>query len=97
MKDKKGGGKVIAQSVCNLGNIVYMPEKGKATFDQKLCLKFHKTTEHSNLLKPHSNLNLSVRSILQDEYENDTDLSYRTATKTIDHRRYVSTTEKLVF
>lgn len=97
MKDKKGGGKVIAQSVVNLGNVVYMPEKGRATFDQKLSLKFHKTTEHSNLLKPHAGLNLSVKSTLQDESEQDPDMSYRTATKTVDHRRYLSTTEKIVF
>ena len=42
IKDKKNRGTVIAQSVCNISDYVYMPSRGKHTFDQKVSLKFHK-------------------------------------------------------
>lgn len=88
MKDKKGNGKVISQAVCNLGELAYMPEKGKNVFESKLNLKFHKAYNFTNLLKPHAMLHLNVVSVLKDE--TDRALSPKTALKTIDHRRYLS-------
>jgi hypothetical protein len=64
MKDKKGGAKIIAQSVCNLADNVYPPEKGKQVFEQKVNLKFHKALNFANLLKPHAALHLQIKSAL---------------------------------
>lgn len=64
MKDKKGGAKIIAQSVWNLSDNVYPPDKGKQVFEQKVNLKFHKALNFANLLKPHASLNLQIKSTL---------------------------------
>jgi len=94
MKDKKGAGKIIAQSVCNLADNLYDPNKVKMVFDQKVSLKFHKSHSFENLLKPHAVLNLSIKSILQNDGMEcdllDTTLTPRTATKTIDRRNYLT-------
>lgn len=67
MKDKKGSGVVIAQSICNLADYVYMPNKGNMVFEQKASLKFHKAHTYSNLLKQAATLNLEIRSVLKND------------------------------
>lgn len=97
LKDKKGNGKIIAQAVSNLAELVYMPEKGKNMFEQKLALKFHQAYSYSNLLKQHATLNLHVKSVISSG-EADNDISFLTEQKTYDHRRYLSTaSDKILF
>lgn len=97
MKDKKGSGKVIAQSVCNISDFAYMPEKGKNVFESKVSLKIHKAYSFANLLKPNATLNLGVKSLLRAE-SSENDLGAKTAVKTVDHRRYLSNaSETFVF
>jgi hypothetical protein len=107
MKDKKGGAKIIAQSVCNLADNVYPPEKGKQVFEQKVNLKFHKALNFANLLKPHAALHLQIKSSLStgrptilaiDEMDLCSGFTPRTDFKTVDNRKYLTNAgESLVF
>ena len=97
LKDKKGSASVIAQSVWNIADMVYMPTKGKQVFDQKVSLKFHKSFNHTNVLKQGATLNLNIKSMLKSEV--DPTSASQTAKKTYDGRTNFddSTCEQIVF
>ena len=76
---------------------MYLPERGKFAFEQKLSLKFHKSFTFSNILKQHAALNLLVTSVLVKDCD-DNDMSWLTERKTVSKRQYLTNTdEKIIF